>query len=75
MKMWNNEQRVAFKNRTEIVVKGWSVICELWKSSSYWYLAEHGHKKANGKGLKGKTLFRITFDGRSDKMLIMMHKK
>lgn len=42
----------------------------------YWSLAEHGHRKANGKGrVKGKHFVRNTIDSESKKILDILTSK
>ncbi|AHA74923.1 HK97 gp10 family phage protein [Bacillus thuringiensis] len=76
MKMSDKNKRVHLKNSLKVVVKDDRVSVEFEDAAWYWYLAEHGHKKANGKGrVKGKHFVQNTFDAEGDKIADMMAQK
>ncbi|PFR52088.1 hypothetical protein COK29_30495, partial [Bacillus cereus] len=57
-------------------VKNDRVSVEFEDAAWYWYLADHGHKKANGKGrVKGLHFSRNTFDAKGDKIADIMAQK
>lgn len=59
-----------------VVVKDDRVSVEFKDEAWYWYLVEHGHKKANGKGrVKGKHFVQNTFDAEGDKIADIMAQK
>ncbi|MED2022432.1 HK97 gp10 family phage protein, partial [Bacillus thuringiensis] len=63
IKMSDKNKRVHLKNSLKVVVKNDRVSVEFEDAAWYWYLAEHGHKKANGKGrVKGLHFSQNTFD-------------
>ncbi|MEK4678363.1 MULTISPECIES: HK97 gp10 family phage protein [Bacillus] len=76
MKMSDKNKRVHLKNSLKVVVKNDHVSVEFEDAAWYWYLAEHGHKKANGKGrVKGLHFSRNTFDAESDNIADRMAQK
>ncbi|PHA82762.1 HK97 gp10 family phage protein [Bacillus pseudomycoides] len=69
IKLSNKNKRTHLKNSLKVVVKGDYVSVEFEDKAWYWYLAEHGHKKANGKGrVKGLHFAQNTFDAEGDKI-------
>ncbi|EEM01786.1 hypothetical protein bmyco0002_59060 [Bacillus pseudomycoides] len=69
IKLSNKNKRTHLKNSLKVVVKGDHVSVEFEDKAWYWYLAEHGHKKANGKGrVKGLHFAQNTFDAEGDKI-------
>ncbi|HDR4886238.1 TPA: HK97 gp10 family phage protein [Bacillus cereus] len=76
IKMSDKNKRVHLKNSLKVVVKDDRVSVEFEDAAWYWYLVEHGHKKANGKGrVKGKHFVQHTFDAEGDKIADMMAQK
>ncbi|MEI4617999.1 HK97 gp10 family phage protein [Bacillus cereus] len=76
MKMSDKNKRVHLKNSLKVVVKNDHVSVEFEDAAWYWYLAEHGHKKANGKGrVKGLHFSQNTFDAEGNKIADMMTQK
>ncbi|ANS45922.1 HK97 gp10 family phage protein [Bacillus thuringiensis] len=76
MKMSDKNKRVHLKNSLKVVVKNDYVSVEFEDAAWYWYLVEHGHKKANGKGrVKGLHFFRNTFDAEGDNIADRMAQK
>ncbi|MBG9617894.1 HK97 gp10 family phage protein [Bacillus cereus] len=76
IKMSDKNKRVHLKNSLKVVVKDDHVSVEFEDAAWYWYLVEHGHKKANGKGrVKGKHFVQHTFDAEGDKIADMMAQK
>ncbi|ANS51255.1 HK97 gp10 family phage protein [Bacillus thuringiensis] len=76
MKMSDKNKRVYLKNSLKVVVKNDYVSVEFEDAAWYWYLAEHGHKKANGKGrVKGLHFSRNTFDAEGDNIADRMAQK
>jgi len=64
------------QDRLKVVVKNEMVSVEFEDDAFYWYMVEHGHKKANGKGkVKGQHFVRHTFDAESDKVADIMTNK
>jgi HK97 gp10 family phage protein len=71
-----NRNKQHLINNLKVVVKGDRVSVEFEDASWYWFLAEHGHKKAGGRGrVKGQHFFRNTFDAEGDKITEMMANK
>ncbi|MED2246995.1 HK97 gp10 family phage protein [Bacillus thuringiensis] len=76
IKMSDKNKRVHLKNSLKVVVKNDRVSVEFKDEAWYWYLVEHGHKKANGKGrVKGKHFVQNTFDAEGDKIADIMAQK
>ncbi|MEM5663821.1 HK97 gp10 family phage protein [Bacillus toyonensis] len=76
IKMSNKNKRTHLKNSLKVVVKNDRVSVEFEDAAWYWYLAEHGHKKANGKGrVKGLHFSQNTFDAEGDKIADIMAQK
>ncbi|EMY5504748.1 HK97 gp10 family phage protein [Bacillus wiedmannii] len=76
IKMSNKNKRTHLKESLKVVVKNDRVSVEFEDAAWYWYLAEHGHKKANGKGrVKGKHFVQNTFDAEGDKIADIMAQK
>ncbi|MEC3428103.1 HK97 gp10 family phage protein, partial [Bacillus thuringiensis] len=76
IKMSDKNKRVHLKNSLKVVVKNDHVSVEFEDAAWYWYLAEHGHKKANGKGrVKGLHFSQNTFDAEGDKIADIMAQK
>ncbi|MGX5623491.1 HK97 gp10 family phage protein [Bacillus cereus] len=76
IKMSDKNKRVHLKNSLKVVVKNDHVSVEFEDAAWYWYLAEHGHKNANGKGrVKGLHFSRNTFDAEGDKIADIMAQK
>ncbi|PEZ94191.1 hypothetical protein CN374_00130 [Bacillus cereus] len=73
IKMSNKNKQTHLKNSLKVVVKNDRVSVEFEDAAWYWYLAEHGHKKANGKGrVKGLHFSQNTFDSEGDKLADIM---
>ncbi|QHV42532.1 HK97 gp10 family phage protein [Bacillus cereus] len=76
IKMSDKNKRVHLKSSLKVVVKNDRVSVEFEDAAWYWYLAEHGHKKANGKGrVKGLHFSQNTFDAEGDKIADIMAQK
>lgn len=76
IKMSDKNKRVHLKNSLKVVVKNDRVSVKFEDAAWYWYLAEHGHKKANGKGrVKGLHFSQNTFDAEGDKIADIMAQK
>ncbi|PFM73593.1 HK97 gp10 family phage protein [Bacillus cereus] len=76
IKMSDKNKQVHLKNSLKVVVKNDRVSVEFEDAAWYWYLAEHGHKKANGKGrVKGLHFSQNTFDAEGDKIADIMAQK
>jgi HK97 gp10 family phage protein len=74
--MSDKDKQTHLRDSLKIVVKDDHVSVEFEDKAWYWYLAEHGHKKANGKGrVKGLHFVRNTFDGEGDKVAEIMATK
>lgn len=64
------------RDALKVVVHDDYVSVEFEDWAYYWHLAEHGHKKANGKGkVKGKHFVQNTFDDEGDKITEIMANK
>jgi HK97 gp10 family phage protein len=64
------------RDSLKVVVKNDRVSVEFEDDAWYWYLVEHGHKKANGKGrVKGQHFVQNTFDMEGDKVAEIMANK
>ncbi|MBH0166277.1 HK97 gp10 family phage protein [Fictibacillus sp. 7GRE50] len=64
------------RDSLKVVLKDDLVSVEFEDKAFYWYMVEHGHKKANGKGkVKGQHFVRNTFDAESEKIAEMMANK
>lgn len=64
------------KDELKVVVKNDIVQVQFSNKAWYWHLAEHGHKKANGKGrVKGRHFVRNTIDRHGEKIAEMMATK
>ncbi|PGA51097.1 hypothetical protein COL86_27935 [Bacillus toyonensis] len=76
IKMSNKNKRTHLKESLKVVVKNDRVSVEFEDAAWYWYLAEHGHKKVNGKGrVKGLHFSQNTFDAEGDKIADIMAQK
>lgn len=76
IKMSNKNKRTHLQNSLKVVVKNGRVSVEFEDAAWYWYLAEHGHKKANGKGrVKGLHFVQKSFDSEGDKIADIMAQK
>ncbi|MEI4618850.1 HK97 gp10 family phage protein, partial [Bacillus cereus] len=76
IKASSKNKRTHLRDSLKVVVKDDCVSVEFKEEAWYWYLVEHGHKKANGKGrVKGKHFVQNTFDAEGDKIADMMAKK
>ncbi|PEJ20482.1 hypothetical protein CN675_08755 [Bacillus toyonensis] len=76
IKMSNKNKRTHLKESLKVVAKNDRVSVEFEDAAWYWYLAEHGHKKANGKGrVKGLHFSQNTFDAEGDKIADIMAQK
>ncbi|MED3792122.1 HK97 gp10 family phage protein [Niallia alba] len=61
------------RDSLKVVIKEDIVSVQFESDSFYWYMVEHGHKKANGKGrVKGTHFVRNTTDQEQQKLLDMM---
>lgn len=64
------------RDQLEVVVNGDVVQIVFEGAGWYWHLAEHGHKKANGKGkVKGQHFVQNTWNADGDKVADMMANK
>ncbi|MEK4579775.1 MULTISPECIES: HK97 gp10 family phage protein [Bacillus] len=69
IKMSNKNKQTHLRNSLKVVVKSDHIAVEFEDKAWYWFLAEHGHKKANGKGrVKGLHFSQNTFDAEGDKV-------
>ncbi|MCQ6530583.1 HK97 gp10 family phage protein [Bacillus mycoides] len=72
----NRNKRTHLRDSLKVVIKNDHVSVEFQEEAWYWYLVEHGHKKANGKGrVKGKHFVQNTFDAEGDKITDIMARK
>ena len=64
------------RDALKVVIKKDRVSVEFEDHAFYWYMVEHGHKKANGKGrVKGRHFVQNTFDREGDKIADIMADK
>lgn len=76
IKASNKNKQTHLRDSLKVVVKNDRVSVEFKDEAWYWYLVEHGHKKANGKGrVKGKHFVQNTFDAEGDKIADIMAQK
>ncbi|MEK4415671.1 HK97-gp10 family putative phage morphogenesis protein [Bacillus sp. FSL K6-0268] len=76
IKASNKNKRTHLRDSLKIVVKDDRVSVEFKDEAWYWYLVEHGHKKANGKGrVKGLHFVQNTFDAEGDRIADKMLQK
>lgn len=76
IKMSDKNKQVHLRNSLKVVIKNDRVSVEFEDDAWYWFLPEHGHKKANGKGrVKGQHFVRNTFDAEADKIAEIMANK
>ncbi|ASN71447.1 HK97-gp10 family putative phage morphogenesis protein [Bacillus toyonensis] len=76
IKASNKNKRTHLRDSLKVVIKNDRVSVEFEDASWYWYLVEHGHKKANGKGrVKGKHFVQNTFDAEGEKIADIMAQK
>lgn len=69
----NKQQHL--RNNLKIVVKDGKVSVVFGEDSWYWHLAEHGHKKANGKGrVKGAHFIKNTINDEKDEIKKIMRR-
>ncbi|MDA1874299.1 HK97 gp10 family phage protein [Bacillus cereus group sp. BY112LC] len=72
----DKNKRIHLRDSLKVVVKDDRVSVEFEDAAWYWYLVEHGHKKAHGKGrVKGKHFVQNTFDAEGDKIADIMAQK
>ncbi|QWH11955.1 HK97 gp10 family phage protein [Bacillus mycoides] len=76
IKASNKNKQTHLRESLKVVIKNDRVSVEFEDKAWYWYLVEHGHKKANGKGrVKGKHFVQNTFDAEGDKIADIMAQK
>jgi HK97 gp10 family phage protein len=69
----SDKNKKHLRDSLKVVVKDDRVSVEFEDDAWYWYLVEHGHKKANGKGkVKGQHFVQNTFDMEGDKIAEIM---
>lgn len=69
----SDRNKKHLRDSLKVVVKGDRVSVEFEDDAWYWYLVEHGHKKANGKGkVKGQHFVQNTFDMEGGKIAEIM---
>lgn len=76
IKASTKNKKTHLRDSLTVVIKNDRVSVEFKDEAWYWYLVEHGHKKANGKGrVKGKHFVQNTFDAEGDKIADIMAQK
>jgi HK97 gp10 family phage protein len=76
IKVSEKNKRNHLRDSLKVVVKDDLVSVEFEDEAFYWYMVEHGHKKANGKGkVKGQHFVQNTFDSESNKIADIMANK
>lgn len=74
--MSDKNKSTHLRNSLKIVIKNDRVQVVFEDNAWYWFLAEHGHRKAGGKGrVKGLHFVQNTFDAESDKIADIMVNK
>ncbi|GGE58625.1 HK97-gp10 family putative phage morphogenesis protein [Priestia taiwanensis] len=74
--MSDRDKQTHLRDSLKVVVKDDHVAVEFDDKAWYWYLADKGHKKANGKGrVKGLHFTRNTFDAEGDKIADIMAQR
>lgn len=64
------------RDALKVVTKDDRVSVEFEDWAFYWYMVEHGHKKASGRGkVKGAHFVQNTFDGSGEKIADIMANK
>lgn len=72
----SNKNKKHLRDSLKVVVKGDYVSVQFESDMFYWYMVEHGHKKANGKGkVKGQHFIQNTFDAESERILDIMMQR
>lgn len=72
----DKNKQTHLRDSLKVVIKNDRVSVEFEDKAWYWYLVEHGHKKANGKGrVKGKHFVQNTFDAEGDKIAEILAQK
>jgi HK97 gp10 family phage protein len=72
----SNKEKKHLRDSLKVVVKDDMVSVQFEKDTFYWYMVEHGHKKANGKGkVKGQHFIQNTFDAESGKIADIMSQR
>jgi hypothetical protein len=76
IKVSDRQKRTHLRDSLKVVVKSDHISVEFEETAWYWYLAEHGHKKVNGKGkVKGLHFVQHTFDAEGDTIADRMAQK
>lgn len=72
----SNKNKQHLRDSLKVVVKDDYVSVQFKSDAFYWYMVEHGHKKANGKGkVKGQHFVQNTFDAESERILDIMMQR
>jgi HK97 gp10 family phage protein len=72
----SNQRGKHLRDSLKVVVHDDHVSVEFEDDAYYWYLVEHGHKKANGRGkIKGRHFVQNTFDAEGEKIADIMANK
>ncbi|MCJ7840507.1 HK97 gp10 family phage protein [Lederbergia sp. NSJ-179] len=72
----SNRNTRHIRDSLKVVVKGDMVQVVFGDDAWYWHLAEHGHKKRNGRGrVKGRHFVQNTWDAESEKVANIMADK
>lgn len=73
IKMSDRNRQTHLRESLKVVVEGDKVIVSFEKDAWYWFLAEHGHKKAGGRGrVPGQHFVRNTVDAEMEKVKQIM---
>lgn len=71
--MPDRNRQTHLRDSVKVTVEGDRVIVSFEKEAWYWFLAEHGHKKAGGKGrVPGLHFVRNTVDAEMDEVKQIM---
>jgi hypothetical protein len=72
----SNKNKKHLRDSLKVVVKENMVSVQFEKEAFYWYMVEHGHKKANGKGkVKGQHFIQNTFDAEAEIIMDIMSQR
>lgn len=71
--MSDRNRQTHLQNSLKVVIEGDKVVVSFEDKAWYWFLAEHGHKKAGGKGrVAGLHFVRNTIDSEMDNIKEIM---
>ncbi|MEK3822094.1 HK97-gp10 family putative phage morphogenesis protein [Cytobacillus sp. FSL W8-0315] len=72
----SSKNKKHLRDSLKIVIKNDYVSVQFEKDAYYWYMVEHGHKKASGKGrVKGQHFVRNTVDEEQERLIDIMAQR